>query len=60
VDATTNTETAITLALVPLPNIGTLTGFRFANFYTLAAFKAPGQTFENSGIIKLNLTIPQQ
>jgi hypothetical protein len=60
VDTTGTADTAITSALVGLPAVPNMTGFRFSGFYTLAEFTTPGQSFTNSGLVKLNLTIPAQ
>lgn len=58
VDTTASNDTALTTQIVALPAAKNLTGFRFSGFYTLAQFTSPGQTFQSSGIVKLNLTIP--
>ena len=60
VDLTSVTNTALSSLLTPLPIKLTDSLFRFAAYYTLAEFKPPGQTFQNSGFVKLNinLTIP--
>jgi hypothetical protein len=60
VDTTGATDTAITSTLLGLPAVPNMTGFRFSGFYTLAEFTTPGQSFTNSGLVKLNLTIPAQ
>jgi hypothetical protein len=58
VDTTASNDTAFTTQIVALPAAKNLTGFRFSVFYTLAQFTSPGQSFQSSGIVKLNLTIP--
>ena len=58
VDSTASNDTALTTQIVALPDAKNLDGFRFSGFYTLAQFTSPGQTFQSSGIVKLNLTIP--
>ncbi len=60
IDTTASNDTAFTSEMVALPAVQNLTGFRFAAFYTLAQFTSPGQSFQNSGIVKLNLTIPKK
>lgn len=57
VDVTSATDTALSGNLTALPLKATDTLFRFAGYYTLAQFKAPGQTYENSGIVKLNINV---
>jgi hypothetical protein len=58
VDTTASNETAITTQLVVLPPVQNLTGYRFSALYTAADFTTPGQSFQTSGLVKLNLTIP--
>jgi hypothetical protein len=58
VDSTASNDTALTTQIIALPPAKNMTGFRFSGFYTLAQFTSPGQTFQSSGIVKLNLTIP--
>ncbi len=58
VDTTASNDTALNTQVVALPAAKNLNGFRFSQFYILAQFTAPGQTFQSSGIVKLNLTIP--
>jgi len=58
VDTTAANDTALSTQIVALPPAKNMTGFRFSGFYTVAQFTAPGQTFQSSGIVKLNLTIP--
>lgn len=57
VDLTSNTDTALSGTVSALPLKPTDILFRFVSFYTLAQFTAPGQTFTNSGIVKLNLNV---
>lgn len=57
VELTSATDTALSGLVTPLPVKLTDTLFRFSAYYTLAQFKAPGQTYENSGIVKLNLNV---
>lgn len=58
VDTTATNDTALSNQIVALPPAKNTTGFRFSGFYTVAQFTSPGQTFQSSGIVKLNLTIP--
>jgi hypothetical protein len=58
VDTTADNDTALSSQIVALPPAKNMTGFRFSGFYTVAQFTSPGQTFQSSGIVKLNLTIP--
>lgn len=58
VDTTASNDTALNTQMVALPAAKNMTGFRFSGFYILAQFTSPGQTFQSSGIVKLNLTIP--
>lgn len=58
VDTTASNDTALNTQFVALPPAKNLKGFRFSGFYILAQFTTPGQTFQSSGIVKLNLTIP--
>jgi hypothetical protein len=58
VDTTASNDTALNSQIVALPAAKNLNGFRFSGFYVLAQFTSPGQTFQSSGITKLNLTIP--
>lgn len=57
VDTTSATDTAISGIVTPMTGKPKDTLFRFTSFYTLVAFTAPGQTFTNSGIVKLNLNV---
>jgi hypothetical protein len=59
-DTTISTETAVGTTMVGIPQPASTPGYRFAGFYTQAAFIPPGQTFQTSGILELNLnaTIP--
>ncbi len=59
-DTTISTETVRATALVGIPQPPNSATYRFAGFYVQAAFIAPGQTFQNSGILELNLnaTLP--
>jgi hypothetical protein len=58
VDTTASNDTAITTQIIPLPSLPNLPGYRFSALYTVAEFTTPGQNFQNSGLVKLNLTIP--
>jgi hypothetical protein len=58
VDTTASNDTALNTQFVALPPAKNTTGFRFSGFYIVAQFTSPGQTFQSSGIVKLNLTIP--
>lgn len=60
IDTTASNDTAFTSQMIAFPAVKNLTGFRFAAFYTLVQFTSPGQSFQNSGIVKLNLTIPKK
>jgi hypothetical protein len=60
VDTTAANDTAIVTQLISLPVVANMPGFRFSAIYTLAQFTTPGQSFQTSGLVKLNLTIPQQ
>lgn len=57
VDTTGTTDTAISGIMTPMTSKPKDTFFRFTSFYTLVAFTAPGQTFTNSGVVKLNLNV---
>ena len=60
VDTTSATDTAITTQLITLPAVANMPGYRFSALYTIAQFTSPGQSFQTSGLVKLNLTIPAQ
>ena len=60
IDTTSATDTAFTTQLISLPAVANMTGFRFSALYTIVQFTSPGQTYQNSGLVKLNLTIPAQ
>lgn len=57
VDATDSTNTAFGSQLQALPQPPTATTYRFIDLYALTQFTSPGQTFQNSGITLLNLTV---
>lgn len=56
-DLTSTTTTALSGIVTRLPVKATDTLFRFASFYALVQFTAPGQTYQNSGIVKLNVNV---
>lgn len=60
IDTTIATETALATTLVGIPQPATSATYRFAAFYIQAAFIPPGQDFQSSGILELNLnaTLP--
>src|SRR5262245_42152158 len=59
-DTTIATETALATTVVGVPQPPTSEKYRFAAFYVQAVFVTPGQDFQNSGILELNLnsTLP--
>ena len=60
IETTLATETALATTLVGIPQPATSATYKFAAFYVQAAFIPPGQDFQSSGILELNLnaTLP--